>query len=321
MRIARRLPLIIVTILGIVSIGVAAQPTILEAPTYIVGNRWEYRLEGRIAALEGLGNLTGLLEVDGSSTGRVTSVDGGKVTILWQSDMTVSGSLLIPGEEGDLEASVQGSIEASRTEQFENSYFLPVEVTETTEFDLTVTVGFSVSYAASIQATAAVTPGLSYPDYPLEEGDLEFEAPVRIESNVTASLFGVELVNESREDVTSRIRLEVSSPLEVIVPAGSFQAVRVGTEIVAGVGLGPFAILFPGATQVAFHSEVVGNAVLLQFLGDGNETELGKAALRSFTYSTSQPPLWQQPLFVGGVLAVPVALLLYFYWRERRKGL
>ncbi|MFQ5838893.1 MAG: hypothetical protein ACE5HJ_08980, partial [Thermoplasmata archaeon] len=116
------------------------------------------------------------------------------------------------------------------------------------------------------------------------------------------------------------LRLTVTEVGEIQVPAGNFQAFEVVAEVVQDSAFGPFSTLFPGTRQVAYYSNEVGNAVLFQFFS--GDTEVGNATLRSFTYSPpSGAPFWQQPAFIGGILVVPAAILIYYYWRERRKGL
>ncbi len=295
-----------------------AQSPALEEPTYSQGDRWEYQVEGRIVAMGGLTNFSGEVLATGLTVAKVEATEGDMTTISWESEFSISGNLSLPngGENG--EASFQGSIEVDREEDLRMPYLLPVYIRDTTTLDLSVDVGFFLEYGATFATESSVTPTSSYPSFPLEEGERSVVFTTHVASNLSVSFLGATITNDSVDDVDSTLTMSVGPLEEVVVPAGTYQALKVRTLIVEGVAPVPFQLLFPGTEQVAYYSGEVGNMVLFQLFANG--TEIGTAALRSFSLA-SQPPFWQQPVFLGLLLAVPVAILLFLYWRERRKGI
>lgn len=121
------------------------------------------------------------------------------------------------------------------------------------------------------------------------------------------------------EGVTSVVEMSVAEGGEVQVSAGTFAPTQVVLEASEGIAPTPFQALCPGARQVAYYVPDVGNAVLLQFFIE--DEEVGNATLRSYVCGVRTTPLWQQPLVLGGLLALPAAVLLSLYFRERQKGL
>ena len=168
---------------------------------------------------------------------------------------------------------------------------------------------------------ATLPPDPTSPTYPLAEGDRTFTATTTLTTNLSVDFLGMTIENSTEEEVASTIRWIVTPSTSVEVPAGTFSGVQVSMEALEGFVPSPFQVLLPGAIQVTHHSGSVGNPVLYQFLANG--TEVGSAALQ--TYSSASPPLpppfWLNPLFIGGLLAVPIGVLLFRYWRERRRGL
>lgn len=298
-----------------------AQPApLLQAPAYAEGDFWQYRVEGSLAELLGAGNLTGAFRVEGLVTARVTSVTESEASLNWSGDLSLQGQVTVPLGEGTAEASLSGSVGISHAEQRETPYFLPTGFQESVELDLSITLGFSVPYLATLETTGALPPVAEAPTYPLAGGDQEFTLSSSIASNVTVSFFGMEVRNSSAEEVDSQLRLAVSEGALMEIPQGTFSTVRVEMEALIGFVPGPFLGLLPGSTQVAHFSGEVGNALRFEFLQDG--TEIGNASLQSFSHTSSTaPPFWQHPAFLGGLLAIPVAVLLYRYFRERREGL
>lgn len=306
----------IAVLFGLSGLSAAAQLAALEGPTFSSGDRWEYLINGRLA-LEALGNISGEAVATGLTVARVSSITGNAATLTWSTDLTASGNLSFPnGEAGGIP--FEGSIVMNREEELQTPYHLPLEIRDTTTFQLSINIGISVEYAATLAVEASVTPTESYPSYPLAAGELQVDFPVQVTSNLSVSFLGAEITNRSTADFDTELRIDVGPTEEVVVPAGIFEAVPVRTVLIEGLAPGPFQLLFPGSEQVAYYAEETGNPVLLEVHANG--TEIGNAQLRNFSHS-SQPPFWQQPVFLGLLLAVPAAILIYLYWRERRKGL
>lgn len=272
---------------------------------------------GRVAALEGLENATGLLEATGTVTARVTQVRSDGVTLSWGGDLDVGGNITIPAEEM-LEAQLEGQVSVFHEEQRSLAHVLPLAFEDENTFELTISAGFLVPYAATLRVHANMTPGEDYPVYPLGEGTQAFSVPTHLTTALTFTVFGIEFSNSSEEQVTSVVQLEVRDGGTLTVPAGTFATTEVILEALEGLAPGPLQALFPGAVQVAAYAPEVGNAVRIQFFLQ--DQEIGNATLQSFQYGTENP-LWQNPLVLGGLLAIPVVVLLYLYLRERRKGL
>lgn len=314
--------LIIVFCLATVVVSAQPPPSI-EAPAYSIDNVWRYSVRGPLGSLELFNNTTASIEVDGLATATITAVEEARLTMSWNSELFIEGVLSFPLEQDSVNATLSGTITLSSEEQYETPYFLPLTVNATSEFDLSLGMsGISIEGSATSQVAANITPGPSFPQYPLQVGEHRVEALTHVDSNFTLSFpfLDIQAENESSDVIATVLRLNVTEGPEVSVPAGTFQTVQVLTEVIQGVAFGPFQLLFPGTRQVAFYSNEVGNAVLFRFFA--GDTEVGNATLRSYSYSPrSDTPLWQQPALVGGLLAIPAAILVYRFWRERRKGL
>ncbi len=300
----------------------AAQPDdALNAPTYDVSNRWRYTVEGEVAGLAGFNDSAGSVGIRGISDARVTSIEGSRTTLSWTSDFSLEGELSTTVEQTDVVATLAGTVGVSQVESYETPYFMPLEVQASADFELSVTAFvLTIDYSASFEMLLSNTPRDSFPAYPLTVGERVVDVPTHLESDFTFSFGGSQVDNTSTIDAESVLRLNITGGHDVKVPAGTFKALRVETETVNGTAALPFLILFQGTRQVAFYSNEVGNAVLFQFFS--GDVEMGNATLESYSYSLpSETPFWQQPAFLGGILVIPAALLLYFFWRERRKGL
>ncbi|MFQ5919701.1 MAG: hypothetical protein ACE5I4_06625 [Thermoplasmata archaeon] len=312
----RRLPplfLIFVLLMG-TSPPAAGQ----DYPTYSIGDFWEYSVEARLDTLLGLGNVSGDLTAEGDARAEVTAVTGGDATITWTGDLMLQGRFMLPGET--TEAGLSGTIETTYEERRSDPYFLPVATSSQTILDLTITFIVSVPYTATLELNATIPATGGAPTYPLEEGERTFGTAAQLATNLTFEFLGMDFQNRTEEEVLSVIRWSVAPAPVVEVPAGLFSGLHVTLEPLSGFVPSPLQALVPGTVQVTHHAPSVGSPVLYQFLADG--VEVGKASLESYaSASTAPPPFWLNPLFIGGILAVPVALLLVRYWRERRRGL
>lgn len=314
------LPFLLALLLAGVSLLTAGPGTASAQayPTFALGDFWEYTVDARLDALLGIGNVSGSLAAEGLMRAQVTAVAGGEATISWAGDLDLQGRITLPDETG--EAGVSGTIETTYEERRQAPYLLPVAFEALTAFDVTVTFIVNVPYSATLGLNATIPPTSFPPTHPLEEGEGTFVTTATLAANVSVDFLGIEFENSTVEEVATAIRWSITPSMSVEVPAGSFSGLRVTTEAVTGFVPSPFQALTPGAVQVTHHSPTVGSPVLFQFFVNG--TEVGNAALQTFSFGSSvPPPFWQNPIFLGGLLAIPIALLLYRYWRERRRGL
>ncbi len=316
----RIIPILLVMTLALLNLSAAAQTSSsIEPPNYSLGDRWEYLVNGQLASLAGFSGFPATIQIRGPVAAEVASTEGESTNLSWRGDLTLEGALSIPFMEGSPEAELSGGIALSREEQYEVPYFLPLSIQSTADFSIQIT-NFCppAKCSASLELLANQTPGVSFPIYPLEEGDREVVILSQVETRVSFSFDGFQLENVSARELESVLLMNVTAGHEVDVPAGSFQALKVTTHVAEGMAFGFFQELFPGTRQVAYYSNEVGNAVLLQFFS--NDTEVGNITLQSY-YIGSARPIWQHPALIGGLLVVPAAILLYLSWRERRKGL
>jgi hypothetical protein len=289
-----------------------------EYPAFSVGDFWEYAVEARLDTLLGFENVSGSLVATGDARVQVTASEEDVATLSWIGDLDLQGRFTLPGESA--EASISGTIATAFEERRRAPYFLPIAFDAQAVLDGAVSFVFTVPYVATLQLNATVPPNGSTPTYPLAEEDRTFTATTTLITNLSAEFLGMTLENSTEEVVASSVRWTVIPSTSVEVPAGTFSGLQVSMEALTGFVPSPFQVLLPGATQVTHHSDSVGSPVLFQFVANG--TEVGSAALQSYSFASSvPPPIWQNPLFIGGLLAIPIALLLYRYWRERRKGL
>lgn len=293
----------------------------LELPQYSLNDRWEYLLDGRIEELLGLNNSTGQIFVAGLGTGRVTSVNATGAVLAWTIGLSLNGNLTFQTDDFALQASLTGSVETMAEERHEFPDFLPREVQTSTVFDLTLAaLGVQLPYTATLEVTTSHTPDATFPSYPLSVGESTARFLTHVQTNFSSSIFGMEIKNQSFLETDTSLRLSVAAPSAVEVPAGIFEAHEVQADVLEGVATVPLQGLFPADRQVGYHANRAGNAVLLRFFLQGQL--LGNATLRSFTYSpAAEIPFWQQPVFLLSLLAIPIVVLVYLYWRERRKGL
>ncbi|MEE9173501.1 MAG: hypothetical protein V3U30_00830 [Thermoplasmata archaeon] len=315
-------PLLVALLLYLLSGSAFAQSApLLEMPAYTEGDTWEYRVEGRLDELPGIENLSASMRLEGAMTARVSSVGTGNATLTWAGRFSVQGEVTLPGDQGLGPVTLSGTLRTTFIEERMMPYVLATAFWNEAKFDLAITIGISVSASATLEMAAAIPPGPGAPTYPLEEGEHAFTTTATVESTVTVSLpiLGTN-VSSSIEEVPSSLRLEVTPIGPMEFPLGTFDTVRLVTEAVMGLAPSPFLVVLPGSSQVAYHAEEVGNPVALRFLRNG--TEVGNASLQSYAYASRvSPPFWQHPVILGGLLAIPVALLLYRYWRERQRGL
>lgn len=290
-------------------------------PTYTLGDFWEYEVEARLDALLGIGNVSGSLVAEGLTRAEVVAVTNDEATLSWAGDLTLQGRFALPGET--VEATITGTVETTYEERRQAPYFLPVAFDARTAFDGVVSFIVSVPYTARLDLNATFPPTPSSLTYPLEEGEGTFTTAATLASNLTVSfplLPGMGFQNDTEEEVTSTVQWNITPTTSVEVPAGTFSGLPVTMEPLTGFVPSAFQALIPGTIQVTHHSASVGSPVLFRFLA--NDTEVGSASLETYSYASSvTPPLWQNPLFIGGLLAVPIALLVFRYWRERQKGL
>ncbi|MFQ5552964.1 MAG: BatA domain-containing protein [Thermoplasmata archaeon] len=288
------------------------------AATYSLGDFWEYAVEARLDTLLGFGNISGSLAADGETRAEVSAVSDDEATLTWSGEHALQGRFTLPGET--IEAVVAGTIGTSYEEHRRSPYYLPVAFNAQTTFEGTISFIVSLAYTANLGLNATLPPSASSPTFPLEVGTQTFTTTGTVASNVMVEFPGMGFENSTVEEVMSTIRWNVTESASVEVPQGTFSGLRVTMEAVTGFVPSPFQGLVPGTVQVAHHSPDVGSPVLFQFLV--NETEVGRASLTDFSYASSvPPPFWQNPIFLGGLLAIPIALLVYRYWRERRRGL
>lgn len=94
MSLARAALGLLVTFLILASFSAAAQPDdALNAPTYDVGNRWKYIVEGQVVGLAGFNDSAGSASVRGVTNARVTSIEGPRTTMSWTSDLSLEGEV------------------------------------------------------------------------------------------------------------------------------------------------------------------------------------------------------------------------------------
>ena len=288
------------------------------AATYSLGDFWEYAVEARLDTLLGFGNVSGALMAEGETRAEVTAVSDGETTLTWTGEHLLRGRFTLPGETA--EAVVTGTVETSYEEHRQMPYYLPVAFEALTTFEGTVSFIVNLAYTASLGLNATLPPSASSPTYPLEVGNRTFTTAATVASNVTVDFPGMGFENSTMEEVVSTIRWSVTESTSVEVPAGTFSGLRVQMEATTGFVPSPFQALIPGTVQVVHHSPAVGSPVLFQFLANG--TEVGNASLEIYSLASSvPPPFWQSPIVLGGLLAIPIAVLLYRFLRERRRGL
>ncbi|MFQ6012593.1 MAG: hypothetical protein ACE5LS_02990 [Thermoplasmata archaeon] len=287
-------------------------------PTFSPGDFWEYAVEARLDALLGVGNVSGALVAEGETRVEVTAVEGTEATLTWDGDLDLQGRLILPGE--NTEAAVSGTIKTTYEERRQEPHFLPLAFSARSAFEVTVTFVVTIPYTATLEVNATISPSASSPTYPLELEDRIFVTDATLVTNVTVDFLGLEIQNSTVDQVASTIQWNVTSSPSVEVPAGTFSGLRVQMEATTGFVPSPFQALIPGVVQVTHHSPTVGSPVLFEFFANG--TEVGNASLRTYSYASSTPlPFWQNPIFLGSLLAIPIGVLLYRYWRERRRGL
>ncbi len=303
----------------VVSVGVLSPASAQDYPTFTLGDFWEYSVDVRLDTLFGFGNVSGSLTATGETRAEVSSVGQDEANVSWTGALGFQGRFTLPGVT--TEAPISGTIETTFEEQRRAPYFLPVAFDAQADVvDGAVTFIVTVPFNATLVVNATVPPAAESPTYPLEEGTLTFTSTGTLATNLSVDFLGMGFETATAEEVPSTIRWDVTPSAMVEVPAGVFSGLRVTMEALTGFLPSPFYALIPGATQVTHHSASVGNPVLFQFLV--NETEVGRASLETYaSASSAPPPFWLNPLFLGGLLAVPVALLLFRYWRERRRGL
>ncbi len=302
----------------VVSVGVLSPATAQDYPTFTLGDFWEYAVDVRLDTLLGFGNVSGSLRATGETRAQVSAVAQDEATVSWTGDLDLRGRLTLPGETA--EAAISGTIETTFEEQRRGPYFLPVAFDARAVVEGAITFIVTVPYAATLVVNATVPPAAASPTYPLSEGTQTFTTTGTLATNLSVDFLGMGFENATVEEIPSTIRWDVTSFAMVEVPAGVFSGRRVTMEALTGFLPSPFYALIPGATQVIHHSASVGSPILYQFLANG--TEVGRASLKTYAYASSvPPPFWLNPLFLGGLLAVPIALLLFRYGRERRRGL
>ncbi len=303
----------------VVSVGVLSPASAQDYPTFTLGDFWEYTVDVRLDTLFGFGNVSGSLRATGETRAEVSAVAQDEATVSWTGALDLRGRFTLPGET--IEAAISGTIETAFEEQRRAPYFLPVAFDAQADVvDGAVTFIITVPYAATLVVNATVPPAAESPTYPLGEGTQTFTTTGTLATSLSVDSLGMGFQNATVEEVASTIRWNVAPSAMVEVPAGVFSGLRVTMEALTGFLPSPFYALIPGATQVTHHSDSVGSPVLYQFLVNG--TEVGNASLQSYSYASRvSPPFWQHPVFLGGLLAIPVALLLYRYWRERQRGL
>ncbi len=287
-------------------------------PTYTLGDFWEYTVEARLDALPGIGNVSGALVAEGEMRVEVTAVEGTEATLTWDGNLDLQGRFTLPGES--MEAAISGTIETTYEERRQEPHFLPLAFDARAVVDGAITFLVTVPLGATLVVNATVPPTAGSPTFPLSEGTQTFTTTGTLATNLSVVFLGMGFENATVDEVPSTIRWDVTPSAMVEVPAGVFSGLQVTMEALTGFLPSPFYALIPGATQVTHHSPSVGNPVLFQFFA--NETEVGRASLETYAYASSvPPPFWLHPLFLGGLLAVPIALLLFRYGRERRRGL
>ncbi len=301
-----------------VSVGVLSTASAQDYPTFTLGDFWEYAVDLRLDTLFGFGNVSGSLRAIGETRAEVSAVAQDEATVSWTGDLELQGQITLPGEA--IEAAISGTIETNFEEQRRAPYFLPVAFDAQAVLDGAINFIVTVPFAATLVVNASVPPAAESPTYPLAEGTQTFTTTGTLATNLSVDVLGMGIQNATLEEVPSTIRWSVAPSPTVEVPAGVFSGLQVTLEALAGFIPSPFFALLPGASQVTHHSPSVGSPVLFVFFA--NETEVGRASLKTYAYASSvPPPFWLNPLFIGALLAVPAALLLFRYWRERRRGL
>ncbi len=301
-----------------VTVGALSTASAQDYPTFTLGDLWEYTVDVRLDTLLGFGNVSGSLRATGETRAQVSAVAQDETTVSWTGDLNLQGRFTIPGETS--EAAISGTIATTFEEQRQAPYFLPAAFDAQAVVDGAITFIVTVPYTATLVVNATVPPTAGSPTFPLSEGTQTFTTTGTLATNLSLDFLGMGFENATAEEVPSTIRWDVTSFAMVDVPAGVFSGLRVTMEALTGFLPSPFFALIQGATQVTHHSPSVGSPVLFQFLTNG--TEVGRASLETYAFASSvPPPFWLNPLFLGGLLAVPVALLLFRYGRERRRGL
>ena len=301
-----------------VSVGVLSTASAQDYPTFTLGDFWEYTVDLRLDTLFGFGNVSGSLVAIGETRAEVSAVAQDEATVSWTGDLDLQGQITLPGET--IEATISGTIETTFEERRRAPFFLPVAFDAQAVLDGAINFIVTVPFAATLVVNATVPPAAQSPAYPLAEGTRTFTTAGTLATNLSVDVLGMGIQNATVEEVPSTIRWSVTQSENVEVPAGVFSGLKLTLEALTGFIPSPFYALIPGATQVTHHSPSVGSPVLFEFLA--NETEVGRASLETYTFASSvPPPFWLNPLFIGALLAVPVAVLLFRYWRERRRGL
>ena len=316
---------LVVFLLPLLSLHTFTQPEpLLEAPSFTEGDSWEYRVVGRLDELPGAENLSVSLRIDGLMAARVSSVGESDTNMTWSGRLSVQGNLTLPGGGGPREITISGTVQVTYVERREMPYLLATAFQNRAVFSLNATLGqfplpASATATAEIEATFPPSPGS--PTYPLAEGEQRFNTTSRVASDLSFSIPSLGLEGQIHlDEVGSSLRIEVSPGEPMSFPFGTFPTVRLVTEVLTGLAPSPFFGILSGSKQVASYAEEVGNPLSFRFLQ--NDTEVGNATLLSFSTGTVvASPFWLNPIFLGGLLAIPIALLLFRYWRERRRGL
>ncbi len=242
------------TVVLLLTLNAQAQDTVLQAPGHSERDMWEYLVEGKLGSLAGPMNLTGSLDVEGLAMAEVKGVEGPRATIEWNSQLSVAGNITLPPEFDSNTAYVDGTISTTQVQTRESSFFLPLSIRDTTDFDLTVSYIVPVPYSAGLELLMDITPTPSFPEYPLGVGEKEVEFIAHVESALSMSFFGFSIENSSTGDLTSSLRLNITPASEIRVPAGEFRAVRVVSSADEGLVPGLFPFPFAGALQVGYYS-------------------------------------------------------------------
>jgi len=295
----------------------------VERPTYAIGDRWVYDLEGDLAGLPGLDQL-GLGAFTLTVVGRVEVevvglplVDGTiHVDVVSVTTGFLNATFDIPGTI--FTASVTGSLSAEATERWEPEGYLPIASNSTTTYigDVAAVI-FTTRFVAEIRVNSSSTIVFQAPVFPLDVGNISTAVfSTDLVANTTVTVVGETMSSENATSFASAWRREVLARGNVSVAAGTFDGYWMNQTLSFFPGFGVVAVGENG-NETAHYSNDARNYVRRTAYVNG--TELGEMRLRSYARAAPGLSLVDILLIAAIPSAVAVALVAWLSTKRRRK--
>ncbi|MGQ0798169.1 MAG: hypothetical protein ACT4OI_09980 [Methanobacteriota archaeon] len=318
------LALAVVAAVGVLLATSGTARAALERPTYAVGDRWVYDLDGSIESLPGFNAtmgtfslvLAGRVEVEVTGL-RDTGGGPPDVDVLTETTAFLNGTFAVPGVPIPVE--VTGSLTSAVSEVWDGESHIAIESVGTTVYVAEVTIfPLQVRAAIRLDATTAVTPDRAV--FPLDVGESASAAlRTSLTANTTFDAFGNSTSFENTTVFDSSWRRDVVALEAVTVQAGAFDAYRLNQTLVAFPGL--FAVgPLEDANETAYFSNDTGSYVRRTAYVNGSEA--AEMRLRSYAYAARAPGPLSLPILLL-LVAVPVAVVgvaAWFVVRRRRRA-